>query len=242
MIKHNNWTVQDEIFPLLKLILPMFESIFGKDVMAKEHCEVSIDMNCSTAPRIEFKPTRIILKAEHGHFCQVIFQLAHELSHYAVRQNTDYQYINCAIAAFEEPSAEAMSMYILKLCAESCSNSELYKDYPDYAKNFKKYHDSIYNEVSGRNPSDYSEWTIICEGFSGDLTSDLQRPNVSAMRNTLYDAFAKFPAEIGLFIKYPLYIRSIPFEKLIDETAWKTAEPSKALFINSICSIQPMCI
>lgn len=240
MIKHNNWTVQNDIFPLFKFVLPMFESIFGQAVMAKEQCTVYIDMTCTTAPLIAYNPTRIILKAEWCRFNQVIFQLAHELAHYAVRQNTDYQRTNCAIAAFEEPAAEAMSLYILKLCAEQWENCDYYQYNLDYAKNFETYRFCKYSDVKGRKPNDYSEWTSICNGFTGSLVSDSQRPNVSSMRNTLYDAFVKFPADIGLFIKYPIYIRSIPYEKLIDETAWKTAEPSKTSFITSICTVQPM--
>ena len=240
MVTQNNWTVQNEIFPLFKFVLPMFESIFGQAVMAKEQCAVYLDMTCATAPLIAFNPTRIILKAESCYFSQVIFQLSHELTHYAVRQNTGYQYSNCAIAAFEEPAAEAMSVYILKLCAEWWTNCDYYQDNPDYAKSFEEYRFYEYNKVNGKKPNNYSEWASICDAFTGSLVSDSQRPNVSAMRNTLYDAFVKFPADIGLLIKYPLYMRNIPYEKLIDEIAWKTAEPLKTSFITSICAVQSM--
>lgn len=240
MIKHNNWNVQNEIFPLFKFVLPMFESIFGQAIMEKEQCTIYIDMTCVIAPLTAFNPTRIILNVESCCFNQVIFQLAHELTHYAVRQNTDYQYTNCAIAAFEEPAAEAMSLYILKLCAEHWVNCDFYQYNLEYAKSFETYRVREYNKASGTKPNDYGEWTSICNGFTGYLTSDSQRPNVSAMRNALYDAFVQFPDDIGLFIKYPLYMRSIPYEKLIDEPAWKTAEPSKTSFITSICAVQPV--
>lgn len=242
MITYNNWTVQNEIVALFKFVLPIFESIFGQAVMVKEPCAVYIDLACATAPITAFEPTRIILKVEPRFFAQVVFQLAHELTHYAVRQNTSYQYKNCAIAAFEEPAAEAMSLYTLKLCAEQWVNCDLYQNNLDYAKNFEAYRVNIYNQVKGGNPNNYIEWTSICNGYTGSLVTDLQRPDVSAMRNVLYDAFVQFPADIGLFIKYPLYIRGIPYEKLIDEVAWKNAEPSKTSFITSICAVQPMTI
>lgn len=73
MITHNNWDVQNDIFPLFKFVLPMFETIFGQAVMAKEQCAVYIDMNCTTQPITTFNPTRIILKAESCRFNQVIF-------------------------------------------------------------------------------------------------------------------------------------------------------------------------
>ena len=239
MITYNNWTVQDDIFPLFKYILPMFESIFGQATMSKEPCSVYIDMNCSTAPVTAFNTTRIILKVKPGCFNQVVFQLGHELTHYAVRQTTNYQYTNCPIAAFEEPAAEAIALYILKLCAETWIRCSLYQYNTDYAKCFEAYRLDRYNEAAGIVPNNYGEWTSICNKFTGSLTSDTQRPNVSIMRNTLYDTFIQFPADIGLFIKYPLYIRSIPYEKLIDETIWRTAEPLKSSFISSICAIQP---
>ena len=206
--------------------------------MSKGPCNVYIDMNCAIAPVTESNPTRIILKAEPSCFDQVVFQLGHELTHYAVRQITNY-HTNCHIAAFEEPAAEAMSLYFLKLCAETWTGCSLYQNYPDYAKCFDTYRVDRYNEATGIVPDNYSEWRSICNGFTGNITSDAQRPNVSIMRNTLYDVFINFPTDIGSFIKYPLYMRSIPYEKLIDETAWKTAEPLKSHFISSICAIQP---
>lgn len=169
VIIHNNWTVQNEIFTLFKFVLPMFESIFGQAVMAKEQCAVYIDTTCATAPVIVFTPARIILKAEACHFCQVIFQLAHELPHYAVRQITEYQYINCAIATFEEAASEAMSLYIIKLCAEQWVNCGFYQYNLDYAKNFEAYRVCKYDEVNGEKPNNYCEWTSICNGFTGNL-------------------------------------------------------------------------
>ena len=240
MIIYNNWTVQDDIFPLFKFVLSIFESIFGQVIMSKEPCNVYIDVNCATAPVTTSNPTRVILNVGSTCFDKLVFQLGHELTHYAVRQVTNYQYTNCAISAFEEPAAEAMSLYVLKRCAETWTGCSLYQNYPDYAKCFDTYRVDIYNEVTGTVPDNYNEWISICNGFTGVLTSDVQRPNVSIMRNTLYDVFIKFPTDIGSFIKYPLYMRSIPYEKLIDETAWKTAEPLKSHFISSICAIQPV--
>lgn len=152
MITHKNWTVQEDINPLFKFILPMLESVFGQAVMEAESCTVTIDMNYPTAPLTVFNTTRIILKAEPTAFCQVIRQLAHELTHYAVRQNTDYQYSTCAIAAFEEPACEAVAMYILKLCAEHWKACDYHPFNLNYAQNFERYRSDIYNDATGERP------------------------------------------------------------------------------------------
>ncbi|MEA4849274.1 MAG: hypothetical protein VB106_18735 [Clostridiaceae bacterium] len=207
--------------------------------MSKEPCSIHIDRDYTTAPITVFNPTRIILKVEPTCFNQLIFQLAHELTHYAVRQNTDYQYETCAIPAFEEPACEAMSMYILKLSAEQWEKCDYYHYNTDYAKHIENYRVREYNKVIGTTPDTYSEWTNLCAGFTGQLTDDLQRPNVSALRNYLYDTFVEMPTEISSFIKYPIYLRAMPYDKLIDSSRWIENEPEHTLFIKTICAIQP---
>ena len=98
------------------------------------------------------------------------------------------------------------------------------------------------SKVGGTKPNTYSEWTSICIGFTGQLTDDSQRPNVSVMRNYLYDTFVEMPTEISSFIKYPLYLQSIPYDKLIDSSRWTENEPEHTLFVNTICAIQPYSI
>lgn len=240
VIKLRNWMVSEEIYSIFKFILPMFEFIFGQEVMSKEPCSISIDRTCATAPITAFDPTRIILNANSTKFCQLIFQMAHELTHYAVRQNTDYQFAICAVSAFEEPACEAMAMYILKMSAEQWEKCDYYQYNLDYAKNFENYRISEYNKASDTKPDNYLEWTNICDRFTGRLTDASQRPNVSAMRNYLYDAFVKMPTEISYFIKYPLYLRAMPYDKLIDSSRWVEDEPEHAFFVKTICDIQPV--
>lgn len=239
-IQHGNWKVQANIYPLFKFVLPMFEGIFGQAIMCKEQCSVYVDMDCSTAPITAFNPTRIILKAEPCYWCQVIRQLAHELTHYVVRQKTNYQYNNCAVAAFEEPACEAMAMYILKLCSKQWSTCDYYQRDTNWGINFENYRRDIYNNACGSaRCGTYTEWTSICEGFTGGLTSDSQRPIVSSMRNYLYDSFVQMPEEISSFIEYPLYLRSIPYDKLIDTDKWEIDRPNASAFIKTICAIMP---
>lgn len=235
----NNWIVQRDLLVLFEFVLPIFESIFGQAVMSNEPCEVYIDTACMTAPIFTFNPTRIILTTIPTDFCNVIFQLAHELTHYAIRQSIGSQYISCASAAFEESAAEAMSLYILNRCSEQWESCAYYMYNQGFAAHLKKYKNDYYDNTGGKRPDSYGEWFNICIGFSGGLTSGAKRPDVSIMRNVLYDAFIKLPSDIGSLIKYPLYMRGAPFEKMIDENKWKASEPTKAIFIDSICAIQP---
>lgn len=240
-LKHINWRVQIEIYPLFKFIIPMFEKIFGKEIMNRESCEVYIDIAYTPTPIITFNPTRIIINATSIYWCQVIFQLAHELTHYAIRQKTNYQFRNCAIAAFEEPVCEAMAMYILKLCAEQWNNCDYYKTDPNWGVNFEKYRIDIYNIINDTNRlSTYEQWKSLCEKYTVQNSPISQRPNVSAMRNYLYDTFVSMPDDIALLIEYPLYVRDKPYNLLIDINKWENERPLSSPFIKSICAIQPI--
>jgi len=241
MIKHKNWLIQQNIYLLFKFVLPMFEVIFGEAIMSKEACCVEIDENNPAAPIFvtNSNPIRIILSANHKFWCQVIYQLSHELTHYAVRQNTIYQYATCAVSAFEEPAAESMSMYIIKLCGEQWDNCDLYSNNPGYAKYLDEYKRNIYANINGEKPKTYSEWEYISKGYTGTHVNGAGRPNVSIMRNYLYDTFVDMPSAIEAFIRYPLYLHSIPYELLIDGVRWEEHEPENTEFIRKICSIQP---
>lgn len=208
--------------------------------MAKEECAVFIDLNCRTAPITCYRPTQIILKAEFHYYVQIVFQLAHELTHYAARQNASNQYENCAITAFEESAAEAMALYVLKLSAEQWVNCSPYPINLNFAENFEKYRANIYCAISENKPQNYTELLVVCNGFTGKLTADCQWPNISEIRNVLYDAFIEFLDDSGSIAQYPLYTKSSPYEKLIDENAWKFAEPLKGEFITAVCVAQPM--
>jgi hypothetical protein len=239
-VTFGNWQVQSDLSILFRFVLPMFERIFGQSIMSKEACTVFSDLDCPTAPVTAFNPTRIILKAEPSYWSQVVYQLSHELTHYAVRQKTNYQYSNCAIAAFEEPACEAMALYIEKLCSENWSNCEYSSWDSNWGANFEVYRKAVYEKVSGEaHCRTYHEWINLCSAYTGSLTVDAQRPDVSAMRNHLYDSFVQMPYAIAAFIEYPLYMRTIPFEMLIDTENWSKTDYSSKPFIQAVCSIQP---
>jgi len=243
---YNNWKVQDTIYPLFKHVLSLFEGIFGQKLMNEASCYVYVDSNCATAPIILSSPMRIVLKASHSCPCAFIFELAHELTHYAIKQRTDNEYVNtCAVAAFEEPACSAMSLYILKLYSERlddnmlCQNNCRFTTEKSLKKNLENYRKDRYLENEQDSCKTYKEWTSICNRFTGQITSACERPKVGKMRNHLYDSFVQMPDRIIDFIDYPLYLRSIPFDKLIDSDKWKADKPQSAEFIQKICEIQP---
>ena len=161
--------------------------------------------------------------------------MAHELTHYAIRKHDDKSIKT--ISAFEEPAASAMSLYILKLSAEQWNRCDFSEKQPDYATNFEIYRDKEYMNVKGNIPCDYGEWVSINARYTGTLTSALQRPDVTVMRNHLYDTSVEMPDSIEALIRYPLYLRSD--EKLVDEDRWAIVEPECANFVRKICEIQP---
>ena len=235
IITHNNWSVENELYTLFKFILPMFEDIFGPDIMAKEPCSVYVDTTRTNPILVTSKqPIQIALMASPSEWWRVVFQLAHELTHYAVRQCTDYRYKTCAISAFEEPAASAITLYILKFCTELWCRCEYCQIDPDYTKFFEYYRNYEYVSVGGNKPNTYKEWLEIDAKYA---TSE--RPDDSIIRNHLYDTFIDMPNSIATFIRYTSYLCPKPYEKLIDESKWVLSEPESAVFIKRICEIQP---
>jgi len=106
-----------------------FTSIFGADVVNGIRCTIYNDRN-SAGPFIHYvsdTELRIRLQVANAHFwCQVVFQLAHEMTHYIFCQT--YNFRRLAGSKWnEEIVCEAMALYMLKQLADKwreCALSE----------------------------------------------------------------------------------------------------------------------
>ena len=115
------WTVlesnnSNHTYYILEFLLEEFCQIFGFNVMHNEDCIV-YNAPHSRCPRfIHSKPLSIRLHQSSLTFwSQTIYQLSHELCHYAMHQTKANKKIS--LSWFEEIICEAVSLYALKYSA-----------------------------------------------------------------------------------------------------------------------------
>lgn len=194
----------------------------------------------STPPNstpIKIRTTASNLEVEN--WSRFTYELAHELTHYAIRQqkkNKDV-YLNW----FEETICEAMSMYILRLVATRWSECPLYalknkfgQSLEKFGQSFENYRNDIYNKTSDsilKKCSSYAELKRIEDDCYND------RIGRSIDRNYLYDTFVSMPNDIKNVIYYTQYIKLNGLQ--VDFDAWKTDNRHIEPFIVELGSIQP---
>lgn len=114
---------------LFKFLLPEFERIFGKETFSNEQCMI-YNNPFALCPMLEHgSPLKIRLSQEKTtYWAQTIFQLSHELCHYAIRQFKLDK--TKTLSWYEEIVCEALSLYALrwsavnwKMCTLSKCNS-----------------------------------------------------------------------------------------------------------------------
>ena len=114
-----NWIVAEcdnkkNIKAILDFLLPRFIEIFGMETMGIENCIVFNDNNADCPMLITSINPPIIRLAQKtmDAWAQTIYQLSHEMCHYAIRQHKkDKEF---SLKWFEEITCEAASLYFLQ--------------------------------------------------------------------------------------------------------------------------------
>lgn len=143
----------------------------------------------------------------YSYWCQVVFQLSHELTHYMI-------YSHCKDESryaswLEETICEAMSFYVLAWFRDNWKILSLYKYNANYDKHIDEYlEDELKKEGTGRlgRCSSYQELLEI------DRTSQDFRADRKAERNKLFSLI--YERDIKGLIFYRDYI--IPCTKILD--------------------------
>ena len=136
------WTVQNAEHSehgvyILAFLLTEFARLFGPDVMFNEDCIVYNDPS-SECPMLIINTTHVRIRLSqpnYSYWCQTIYQLSHEMCHYAFRQrkiNKEF-----TLSWFEEIVCEAVSLYFLKYASERWSNCQLSQWSPSFFQNHK---------------------------------------------------------------------------------------------------------
>lgn len=115
MSNHANWLIQrcegaEYLDSLLEFLLPEYIRIFGQDIMTTTPCIVHNDPDSECPYFHHTTPLKIRLSmSELSYWAQMVYQLSHELCHYAMYQTKQDK--TKTLSWFEEIVCEAMSLY-----------------------------------------------------------------------------------------------------------------------------------
>lgn len=164
----------------------------------------------------------------YNYWCQVIYQLSHEISHCFIHCNEKDG--DKLVSWIEETICEALSLYFLKLFYENYDKTDLYKLDKDYKDNILNYLNDILKET-GNN------WLKNCstkeELMEINNTSEIKREDRKSEMVELYRLLDN--ENIKGLIKYRDYI--ISGTKFLDTYKYKEAYKNNEV-INYLCELQ----
>ncbi|WP_143598543.1 hypothetical protein [Tissierella sp. P1] len=201
--------------------------------MAAEKC-ILINEPISSCPMliINRNPIRLCTSVESAsYYCQYIYQLSHELTHYAIRQGKIDK--NITIKWFEETLCEAMSLYILDLSAQRWDECGLSNNNPNYFRSILEYLKKEYNREG-------NSMVNSCKTLNDlkyiESTSESERANRILERNYLYKTFKDMPKDIKNIIYYTQYLHGI----MVNFDKWKEEiGDENIIFLKKLEGIQP---
>ena len=202
------WIVQKEpqseyTVSILRLLLPEYARIFGVKTMSNEECFVYNDTQ-ATCPMLITNSAPISIRLAQpslSFWAQTIFQLSHELCHYAIRQSKTDKSVT--LAWFEEIICEAMSLYALQWASEHWEKCELYSFNPGFRDSIKDY---LQMELEKNGNGDFQKCTTIelLKQYDANQSRDSHRDE----RNRLYYEIDKDPSLCRCFCDYQRYLDS----------------------------------
>lgn len=239
-ILNNNWQMEGiaecdkrSAESIFHLVYKFFIEIFGEEIMTKEHCIIYNEIDAPYPMLItNYIPVRIRLDISGFNcWCQYIYQLSHEMTHYAIRQQKVDK--DVTISWFEETICEAMSLYILYLSAQRWSECCLSNNNQQYSTSILNYLSNVYNDTSAsvlKKCITYQDLKYIEENYSDTRRSRGEE------RNYIYSLFKSSPQDIKTIIYYTQYIQLNNIQ--IDFDAWLGESPNSN-FVACIKTIQP---
>lgn len=200
------WKVQqaqDSVYlaSILKFMLPEYERIFGENTMFNEECIIYNSQQADCPMLITNSiPLRIRLAQKSlSYWAQTIFQLSHELCHYAIRQSKIDK--DFTLSWFEEIVCEAMSLYLLHWSAEHWERCELFKLNPNFRNNIGDY---LNEELKKTGTDEFQKCTTIKKLKKYD--AEERRETHRNERNSLYFEIINNPLLYRIVCEYQKYV------------------------------------
>lgn len=218
------WNIKDDsdlkqLEKIFFFLLLLFEDIFGEDTMHNENCIVYNDVNAD-CPMLIISENPIIIRLSQestNYWAQCIFQLSHELCHYAIRQNK----VDKAktISWYEEIVCEAFSLYSLEYAYQKWDLCYLSKNNRTFYKSIGQYLDKEINNTG-------TDIFKLCvkNNFLNEYEKIVEssRETHRNERNSFYVEISLHPKDCKELCNYQNYICedgiTIDFEKWFSET------------------------
>ena len=219
------WTVQpaehcEQTCAILAFLLDEYVRIFGSEIMFNEDCIVFNDPQAS-CPRLitNVTPVHIRLAQENlSYWTQTVFQLSHEMCHYAIRQHKENK--EFTLSWFEEIVCEAMSLYALQYASSAWNRCSLAQYMPLFGQNHETY---LTQELAKDSTSEFSQCDTIEKLLEHEKKEipESQRESHRVERNFVYRAISSNPQDLRSVIDYTKYMNNngvtINFEKWIHD-------------------------
>ena len=220
---------------IFDFLLPEYERIFGTDVMNHEVCCIYNDP-ASTSPMLQYgKPLRIRTNLSSlGFWCKEIFQLSHEMCHYAIRQKKQNK--EFVLSWFEEVLCESMSLYALHYAAAHWNQCALYSINPNYNTSISAY---LNNECKSPATDGLEECASLekLSEYERQKLSESHRESHVNERNAVFSAILRHPEEARCFLDYEKYVCS-QNGLTLDFDKWYHDDPCD--MVKTLRSIQPI--
>ena len=199
--------------------------------MLNEDCIVYNDLNAECPRFNHSQPLTIRLhQSSLTYWSQTIFQLSHEMCHYAMHQTKPNR--NITLSWFEEIVCEAASLYALEYASKEWLKCLLSKNSPAFFQSHKSY-------LDGELLKDYTDVFKRCNTVEKLKAYELlrlpetQRQTHRLERNTIYKAISTNPVELKCILDYTKYIESngvtIDFDKWLQDAPCHFLEELKAI-------------
>lgn len=220
----NTWVVvnaenSNQTGAILEFLLEEFCRIFGSDVMMNERCVVFNDPK-SDCPRfnhsvplcIRLHQSRLTL------WSQTIFQLSHEMCHYAMHQTKANRDIT--LSWFEEIVCEAISLYALEYASKEWCKCELSRLDPNF---FEAHKDYLDKELSTSFTYEFRNSDSLQKlvEYEAQALPENRRESHVYERNAVYRAISDNPLELRCVLDYTKYIEdngiTIDFKRWIQD-------------------------
>lgn len=207
----------DELYlkAIYRFLMFRFKEVFGSETMETEQLVI---YNCPEAqcPMLVTSCTPVMIRLAQqslNYWAQTIFQLSHEMCHFAIRQyKSDKDFI---LKWFEEIVCEAASLYFLEYSARNWIECELYTINREFDVSIRRYLD---DELKREYTDDFQKCDTLEKIRDYNKIAEEDRCGHRDERNRIYRIISENPTDLGSIVGYDKYVEENGV--LIDFTRW----------------------
>ena len=234
---NSKWTVavfdgSEYVKQLLGFLLPEYTRIFGVETMNGERCIVFNDPKAD-CPMLITSTVPVMIRlaqASTSYWAQTIYQLSHEMCHYAIRQG--HKGDSYILSWLEETICEAMSLYALEWASNNWYRCPLSMGHSEYSSSIFTY----LKDTAGKpERNDLQSCVTLLDLRICNQTAESNRGGRVRERNILYVCISRHPEESRFLCDMYRYLNE---DKLtIDFDTWLADNPSE--IVKCLSEIQP---